>query len=166
MYAARSSRAPLKSTMRLSTRTNIDRVSYLQRISPTKVCFTGPVMQCDPLYHRQQLVQLGANHIKFRVLCTYITRSMSGTNRYVQLTYYHLTSCQPTPLRATLPYVPKQTSLMELSDRVQQGPLTTSVTLTVAFKRVLKFEKVTHRVVFDVRCTCQCELLLQYSERP
>ena len=54
-------------------------VPYLQRISTTKVYLTGCVMQGDPLYHRQQLVQLGANHVEFRLSIFYIARLTLGT---------------------------------------------------------------------------------------
>ena len=55
-------------------------VPYLQRIPTTKVYFTGCVMQGNPLYHRQQLVQLGANHVEFGLSIFCIVGLISGTD--------------------------------------------------------------------------------------
>lgn len=115
--------------MRLSTRANIDRGA----VPPKDIDDQGILYWlCDARRSPVSPTVVGTIGSKSRRVPSLdlLHRSVNiGSRMHVQLTYCHSRSCQPTPLRVALPSVPKKTTSRELSDHVQNGPLTANVCL-------------------------------------
>ena len=167
MCAVRSSRARLESAMRFNTQMSINCAA----LPPKDTCDQGILCwMCDAR--------------RFLVSPTVIGTTGSKLHLVLSLALLHaLVNIEDRSWRGdalSLEVLPANISTRDAAVCTQENVLegtershsTNSVghervmSLTIALERVLEFEKVTHGIIFDVGCTCQCELLLQYSKRP